>query len=78
MRDVTAIWCTKYSASAHTASLEHDYTELLGEVRQAKQIQAIDGFITGKIKETYIKIDPLFQDCEFELEEWKSKFTQEN
>ena len=63
---------------AHTASLEHDYTELLGEVRQAKQIQAIDGFITGKIKETYIKIDPLFQDCEFELEEWKSKFTKEN
>ncbi|MBO7603240.1 MAG: peptidylprolyl isomerase [Bacteroidales bacterium] len=61
---------------AHTASFEHDYTELLGEVRQAKQMQAIDNFVTSKIKETYIKIDPLFQDCEFQLEEWKSKFTK--
>ncbi|MBP5520860.1 MAG: peptidylprolyl isomerase, partial [Bacteroidales bacterium] len=39
---------------AHTASFEHDYTELLGEVRQAKQMQAIDNFVTSKIKETYI------------------------
>ena len=61
---------------AHTASFEHDYTELLSEVRQEKQVQAIDKFVTDKIKETYIKIDPLFQDCEFQLEEWKSKFTK--
>ena len=61
---------------AHTASFEHDYTELLGEVRQAKQMQAIEDFVKSKIKETYIKIDPLFQDCEFQLEEWKSKFTK--
>ncbi len=61
---------------AHTATFEHDYTELLGEVRQAKQMQAINEFVTSKIKETYIKIDPLFQDCEFQLEEWKSKFTK--
>ena len=61
---------------AHTATFEHDYTELLGEVRQAKQMQAINVFVTSKIKETYIKIDPLFQDCEFQLEEWKSKFTK--
>ena len=61
---------------AHTATFEHDYTELLGEVRQAKQMKAINEFVTSKIKETYIKIDPLFQDCEFQLEEWKSKFTK--
>ena len=60
---------------AHTASFEHDYTELLGDVRQVKQIQAINDFVDEKIKVTYIKIDPLFQDCEFELDGWKTKFT---
>ena len=59
---------------AHTASFEHDYTEIQNDVRQAKQIQAIDNFINEKIKVTYIKIDPLFKDCEFQLEGWKSKF----
>jgi len=62
---------------AHTASFERDYTELLGEVRAAKQAEAIDKFIKDKIKITYIKIDPLFQDCEFELDGWKSKFAQD-
>ena len=61
---------------AHTATFEHDYTELLSEVYQGKQMQAIDAFIKAKIKETHIKIDPLFQDCEFQLEEWRSKFTK--
>jgi len=62
---------------AHTASFEHDYTELLGDVRNSKQQEAIDNFIKDKIKVTYIKIDPLFQDCDFELEGWKSKFAQD-
>ena len=63
---------------AHTATFEHDYTEILSEVKHAKQMQAIDAFVAGKIKETYIKIDPLFQDCEFQMEEWKSKFTKDD
>ncbi len=62
---------------AHTASFEHDYTELLGDVRAVKQQQAIEEFIKEKIQVTYIKIDPLFQDCEFELDGWKSKFTKD-
>ncbi|MBR5905598.1 MAG: peptidylprolyl isomerase [Bacteroidales bacterium] len=62
---------------AHTATFEHDYTELLGDVRNVKQAEAIDQFTKEKIKVTYIKIDPLFQDCEFELDGWKSKFTND-
>ena len=62
---------------AHTATFEHDYTELLGDVRAGKQNEAIDDFVKEKIKVTYIKIDPLFQDCEFELDGWKSKFTKD-
>ena len=60
---------------AHTASFENDYTELLGDVQQVKQREAIEQFIKDKIKVTYIKIDPLFQDCNFELDGWASKFT---
>ena len=62
---------------AHTATFEHDYTELLGDVRNVKQVEAIDQFTREKIKVTYIQIDPLFQDCEFELDGWKSKFTND-
>jgi len=62
---------------AHTASFEHDYTELLGDVKAVKQREAVDQFVKDKIKETYIKIDPLFQDCDFELDGWKSKFTKD-
>ena len=59
---------------AHPASFENDYTELLGDVKAIKQGEAIDKFISEKIKETYILIDPLFADCEFSRQEWASKF----
>ena len=60
---------------AHTAAFDRDYTDLLGEVKAAAQHKAIRNFIEEKIKVTYIRIDPLFKDCEFELEEWRTKFT---
>ena len=62
---------------AHTATFEHDYTELLGDVTQAQQRKAIDKFVEDKIKVTYIKIDPLFQDCEFSIDGWKTKFAKD-
>lgn len=56
---------------AHTASFDNDYSELLDEARNKKQTEAIDEFIDGKIKTTYITIDPLFKDCDFSREGWK-------
>ncbi len=58
---------------AHPASFENDYTELLENVRDIKQKEAIDKFIDGKIAETYIVIDPMFGDCDFSREGWKAK-----
>ena len=55
---------------AHTASFENDYSELLDEARMKKQNAAIDEFIDGKIKTTYITIDPLFSSCEFKRDGW--------
>ena len=53
---------------AHTASFDKDYSELLEEARSKKQEAAIDQFINGKIKTTYIIIDPLFKNCDFSRE----------
>lgn len=55
---------------AHTASFDRDYSELLEEARSKKQEAAIDQFINGKIKTTYIIIDPLFKNCDFSREGW--------
>lgn len=55
---------------AHTASFDKDYSELLEEARSKKQEAAIDHFINGKIKTTYIIIDPLFKNCDFSREGW--------
>ena len=59
---------------AHPATFENDYTDLLEEVQHEKRMEAIDKFLTDKIKETYIIIDPLFKDCEFSRTEWAAKF----
>lgn len=59
---------------AHVASFENDYDLLSGQVRNELSMKAIDDFIDSKIKTTYIIIDPLFKDCNFEREGWSEKF----
>jgi peptidyl-prolyl cis-trans isomerase SurA len=58
---------------AHPATFSHDYTLLLTQARAELQEKAIDDFIESKIKSTYIVIDPLFGDCDFEREGWSEK-----
>jgi len=62
---------------SHTATFENDYTTLLQLVRNAKQMEAIDNFLDGKIESTYITIDPLFKDCDFTRAGWATKFKEE-
>ena len=45
---------------AHTATFENDYTQILERVNAQKQQEAVDRFLSDKIKSTYIVIDPLF------------------
>ena len=59
---------------AHPASFTNDYTELQGNVRYQRQMQAIDEFLEKKIKDTYIVIDPMYKECSFGREIWNSKF----
>ena len=55
---------------AHTASFDNAYSDELEEARAKEQNAAIDEFIDGKIKTTYIVIDPLFKNCEFSRDGW--------
>ncbi|MBR5141989.1 MAG: peptidylprolyl isomerase [Bacteroidales bacterium] len=58
---------------AHPASFSNDYTLLQDQARNKLQMEAIDKFIDSKIKSTYIIIDPMFEDCDFEREGWYEK-----
>ncbi len=62
---------------AHTATVENDFSQLEGQVRYKLQMKAIDAFLNDKIKTTYVTIDPMFRECEFERSAWASKFTKE-
>ena len=61
---------------AHIASFNTDYTLLLDQARQKSSMAAIDAFIESKIESTYIVIDPLFKDCDFDRKGWASKFRE--
>ena len=58
---------------AHTATFENDYNQILEYVEQQKQMEAVDAFLNGKIKDTYIVIDPLFAECDFTREAWNAR-----
>ena len=58
---------------AHPASFSNDYTLLLQQAKQELQMKAIDDFIDSKIKDTYIVIDPIFGDCDFQRPGWSEK-----
>ena len=47
---------------------------LLDQAKQKASMDAINSFIEEKIRTTYIIIDPLFKDCDFEREGWAEKF----
>lgn len=62
---------------SHPATFENDYTTLLDDVRLIKQQKALDSFVSEKIKTSYIRIDPLFGDCDFSRSEWASKVVKD-
>ena len=58
---------------AHTATFENDFTLISEQVQNDRQMKAIDDYLRKKIKESKVKIDPLFKDCEFRNEAWYEK-----
>lgn len=62
---------------SHTATFEHDFTDIAAQVKYEKQMEAINAFIDEKIETTSIVIDPMFKDCEFNRPGWSKKFREE-
>ena len=58
---------------AHTATFENDFTQISEQVKNDLQMRAIDEYLQGKIRDTKVKIDPLFKDCEFRNAAWYDK-----
>ena len=58
---------------AHTATFENDFTEIAEQVRGHMQEEAVNSFLRKKIRESRVKIDPMFKDCEFRNADWYSK-----
>ena len=53
---------------SHPASFNEDYDLMLNAAKNKLSMEAIDKFLNEKIATTYITIDPMFADCEFEHE----------
>ena len=62
---------------AHTATFENDYNELLANVQQGKQLEAVSNYVDETIKKTYIVIDPIFKECKFKKDGWNTKFRED-
>ena len=62
---------------AHTATLETDYTDLLEIVETMKREAAVRDFIDKKIDETYIIIDPMYENCQFTRSGWLKKIRKD-
>lgn len=55
---------------SHTATFKDDYVIIQNIANNERQQNAIDKFIKEKQAITYIKLDEIFKDCNFEREGW--------
>lgn len=55
----------------HVANLEQDFTLIKNMATQYKQKEIIDNWVRDKAKDTYIRLQPPYNDCEFRVDVWK-------
>ena len=55
---------------SHTATFKEDYEVMQKLANRQRQMDAIDKFIKEKQAVTYIKLDDLFKQCNFDREGW--------
>ncbi|MCF6222689.1 MAG: peptidylprolyl isomerase [Flavobacteriaceae bacterium] len=62
----------KSKTEAHTAEIAKDYVKIQDLALQKKKTEAIEKWSSEKIKETYIKLNEVYSNCEFESN-WAKK-----
>jgi peptidyl-prolyl cis-trans isomerase SurA len=72
-REVVAIVKLKSRTLGHKANIADDYQSLKAMVENQKREEILNKWLMKKIKETYIRIDPAWQNCDFQLDGWVRK-----
>jgi peptidyl-prolyl cis-trans isomerase SurA len=69
-KEVVAIVKLKSKSEGHKASLTEDFQALKGMVEQEKQEQILEKWLAKKQKETYIRINDNWKNCDFQTKGW--------
>ena len=69
-KDVAAIVKLTNRIPGHRANLSDDYNLIKKMYENYKKEQILKDWLEKKIKETYVKIDPAWQNCEFHYQGW--------
>ena len=69
-KEVVAIVKVKSKVDTHKANLMDDYQLLKNYYEETKKEQFLNDWIARKQKETYISIDPAWQNCDFKYPGW--------
>lgn len=72
-RDIVAIVKLTERIPAHQANLSEDYQTIKGMYENAAKQRMVKDWLAKKIKDTYVKIEENWSDCEFEHPEWLRK-----
>ena len=72
-REVVAMVKLKSRTMGHKANISDDYQALKMMVEDQKREEILTNWLKKKISETYVKIDPAWQNCDFQMEGWVKK-----
>ncbi len=72
-KEVVAVVKVKSKVGTHPANLADDYQMLKGIYEGRKKQEFLNNWIIKKQKETYISIDPAWQNCKFQYPGWIKK-----
>lgn len=72
-KEVVAVVKVKSKTENHTANMTDDYQMLRNYYESKKKEEFIQNWIAKKQKETYISIDPQWQNCKFQYPGWIKK-----
>ncbi|MDR0427836.1 MAG: peptidylprolyl isomerase [Dysgonamonadaceae bacterium] len=72
-KEVVAIVRLKSRTEGHRAGLSDDYQTLRAMVEEEKKNQALEKWLSEKIKDTYIRINDNWKNCDFRINTWLSE-----
>lgn len=72
-RDIVAIVKLTERIPAHRANLSEDYQTIKGIYENSAKQKMVKEWLANKIRDTYVKIEENWADCEFEHPEWLRK-----